>query len=103
MDHEHYSKWDKDKSTNFKAKIGMWMFLGYSVFYAVFILINVIYPKLMAMDIGPLNLAVIYGLGLILVALIMALIYNKICTNAEKKMNEGTEQETEEKKSGVCK
>lgn len=103
MDHEHYSKWDKDKSTNFKAKIGIWMFLGYSVVYAGFILINVIYPKLMAVDIGPLNLAIIYGLGLILIALIMALIYNKICTDAERKLNEGTSQETEEKEGGVCK
>ncbi|MHB1253616.1 MAG: DUF485 domain-containing protein [Candidatus Humimicrobiaceae bacterium] len=99
MEHEHYSKWDKDKSTAFKAKIGLWMFLGYSVVYAGFILINVIDPKLMAIDVGPLNLAIVYGFTLILLALIMALIYNKVCTNAEKTMNE----ESKEKESGAHK
>lgn len=103
MDHENYSKWEKDKSTAFKARVGIWMFLGYSVLYAGFILISVINPRLMELDLGSLNLAIIYGLGLIIVALIMALIYNKICTKAEKEMNEKAGQTEKDSESGVRK
>ncbi len=103
MNHENYSKWEKDKSTAFKAKIGIWMFLGYSVLYAGFIIISVINPKLMELDLGSLNLAIVYGLGLILVALILALIYNKICANAEKEMNKEADKKDKDKESGVGK
>ena len=33
-----------------------------------------------------LNLAVVYGMGLIILALILALIYNALCTAKEKEM-----------------
>jgi hypothetical protein len=36
-----------------------------------------------------LNLAVVYGFGLIFLAIIMGLIYNVICTRAEDRMNPG--------------
>jgi len=61
------------------------MFAGYSAVYAVFILLNVLKPKLMGMDIGSLNLAIVFGFGLIILALIMALIYNALCGWAEEK------------------
>ena len=61
------------------------MFAGYSVVYAVFILLNVLNPKLMGMDIGSLNLAIVFGFGLIIFALILALVYNALCGWAEEK------------------
>lgn len=42
-------------------------------------------PKLMGMDIGSLNLAIIFGFGLIAFALILALVYNALCGWAEEK------------------
>jgi len=61
------------------------MFAGYTIVYAVFIILNVTNPKLMGIDAGMLNLAIIYGFGLILLALIMALIYNALCGWVEEK------------------
>ncbi|MBK7959908.1 MAG: DUF485 domain-containing protein [Bdellovibrionales bacterium] len=63
------------------------MFVLYSTFYVEFIAINVVSPKIMGSNIGGLNLAVIYGMGLIVFALMLALVYNAICTAAEEELN----------------
>jgi uncharacterized membrane protein (DUF485 family) len=86
MDHGPSTEWNEDEKTSrLKSKIGIWMFAVYSVIYATFILINVIDPELMGLDIGNLNLAIVYGFGLIIFALILALVYNAICNSIEKK------------------
>lgn len=86
MDHIPAKEWKEDAATSkLKSKIGIWMFLGYLVVYAVFIIINVVNPKIMGIDIGKLNLAIVFGFGLILLALIMALIYNALCGWVEEK------------------
>lgn len=78
--------WKEDEKTSkFKARLGLIMFFIYVVIYGGFILINVTYPKLMKLDIGSLNLAIVYGFGLIFIAIILAVIYNIICSRAEKK------------------
>ena len=91
MGHGPASDWSKDKAAKFKTRVGIWMFLLYAVIYTGFILINTIDPRLMASDIGGLNLAIIYGFGLILFALMVAFVYNAICTAAEEEIN-GPEQ-----------
>jgi uncharacterized membrane protein (DUF485 family) len=40
--------------------------------------------------VGGINLAVLYGFGLILLAIIMGVIYNAMCARAEDQMNGGT-------------
>jgi uncharacterized membrane protein (DUF485 family) len=45
-----------------------------SLVYAGFIFINVSMPKLMKIDIGSLNFAIVYGFGLIALAIVMAVI-----------------------------
>ena len=86
MDHGPATEWKEDaKTSKIKSKIGIWMFLGYTIVYAVFIIFNVANPKLMGLDIGMVNLAIIFGFGLIVLALIMALIYNALCGRAEEK------------------
>lgn len=87
-----------DNASKIKAKLGMWMFILYTSVYAGFILITVINPSLMSKDVGNLNLAIVYGLGLIVLALILALIYNFLCTKYEKKLNSNEELVTEDKK-----
>jgi uncharacterized membrane protein (DUF485 family) len=64
------------------------MFLLYAIIYGGFVLINTINPQLMASDIGSLNLAIVYGFGLIIFALMLAFVYNAICTAAEQEFNE---------------
>ncbi|MBL7670938.1 MAG: DUF485 domain-containing protein [Bdellovibrionaceae bacterium] len=85
--HGPAADWGKDRSSAFKTRIGIWMFVLYSTFYVGFIAINVVSPKIMGSDIGGLNLAVIYGMGLIVFALMLALVYNAICTAAEEELN----------------
>jgi len=88
MGHGPASKWDKDKSIPHKIRLGLWMFFAYLMFYGGFIIINVWSPKLMGMDVGSLNLAIVYGFSLIIVALILALIYNFLANRLERRFKE---------------
>ena len=87
MEHDPATKWGEDKSIPFKIKLGLWMFSFYLLLYGGFIVINVVNPKLMSTDIRSLNLAIVYGFSLIIIALIMALIYNFLSSRSEKKYN----------------
>jgi uncharacterized membrane protein (DUF485 family) len=50
---------------------------------AAFVIVNAVRPEWMAARIGQLNLATVYGFGLIIFALILALIYNGLSGRAE--------------------
>lgn len=85
MLHEPAAHAAKDPAFAYKRRMGVWMFLVYAAIYAVFIAINVIKPRLMeSIVLGGLNLAVVYGFGLIVIALIMALVYSSACGRREK-------------------
>jgi uncharacterized membrane protein (DUF485 family) len=78
----------KDYAIAFKTKMGLIMFGIYSVIYASFVAINLLKPTYMAKIVFMgLNLAVVYGFGLIVSALIMALIYNHACSKKESELN----------------
>lgn len=94
MSHGSSTEWKKDNAAGFKTKLGLIMFFIYFLVYAGFIYINVTNPKLMGKDIGSLNLAIVYGFGLIIFAVIIALLYNFICSKAEEKLNK-EEQDTD--------
>jgi uncharacterized membrane protein (DUF485 family) len=77
-----------DNAANYKMRLGVQMFLAYAAFYLGFVLINVISPVTMeAKVLLGMNLATVYGFALICVALILALIYNHMCTTNEKAVN----------------
>src|SRR5688572_16776650 len=62
------------------ARVGMVLFLFYLAIYAAFVAINAFWPDVMSdVQIAGVNLAVSYGLGLILLAFVLALIYAWIC------------------------
>lgn len=84
MEHGAPSQWGEEKSGNFKTRLGLIMFAIYAIIYFAFIAICIIDPKLMAMDVGNLNLAIVYGFAIIVIAIIQALIYNYICSKKEK-------------------
>jgi uncharacterized membrane protein (DUF485 family) len=84
MEHGPPTEWKEDKSEGFKAKLGFVMIAIYTVVYFAFIIIAVTNPPLMAKDIGSLNLAIVYGFGIIILAIILALIYNFACSRREK-------------------
>ena len=90
MLHEPAVEMGKDPAFAYKRRLGVTMFLIYAVIYVAFTAINVLSPKTMETILfSGLNLAVVYGFGLIIVALIMALFYNAACSAREKSMTEG--------------
>lgn len=85
---------EKDRAIGYKTRLGVWMFLAYALVYAGFIVINIVNPRLMEKTvIFGLNLAVVYGFGLIILSAIMALIYNALCIRKEKALNGSEEGE----------
>ncbi len=77
-----------EKSSAYKTRLGVKMFLVYCVIYFGFVVINSVKPTLMGTNIGGLNLAIVYGMGLIVLALVMALIYTYFCSKEERKHGE---------------
>lgn len=62
------------------------LFVVYGLVYAGFIVINTLSPKTMGETVvWGLNLAVVYGMGLILFAVVLGLVYNAVCTRAEQR------------------
>ena len=67
------------------ARIGHALFVVYLLLYGGFMLLNTFNPAIM--DTTPLagvNLAILYGFGLIIAALILALIYGVACKTDAK-------------------
>ena len=74
-----------DPSSAVKMRLGVRMFLLYGLVYAGFVVINVVRPTLMEVRLlFGLNLATVYGFGLICSALLLALVYNRKCTRYER-------------------
>ncbi len=88
MDHGPAVELGVDLASKKKAKLGVWLFIAYTIVYAIFVAIGVLnYEAMGNIVLGNQNLAVVFGFGLIVLAIVMGLIYNWICTNYEKKFN----------------
>jgi len=84
MLHEPATQQEKDYASSYKMKLGVKMFLVYSLIYVSFVIINIVNPLLMEKIVFMgLNLAVVYGFSLIIGAFILAIIYNFMCTREE--------------------
>ena len=58
------------------ARVGLWLFAAYLLLYGGFMALNAFFPqKMAAAPFGGVNLAVLYGLLLILSAFVLALVY----------------------------
>lgn len=88
MEHGPPAPVEQDNAIGPKTRLGVALFIVYGLFYAGFVVINTLSPATMGSEIVlGLNLAVIYGFGLIIVAIILGLIYNAICTRIERRLN----------------
>ena len=87
------TEWKKDKSAAIKELVGRWMFFLYAIVYGGFILINVASPNFMRIEIGGLNMAIVFGFGLIILAMLLAFAYNHICTRAEQLFDHDDEED----------
>jgi len=88
MIHEPAVTIGKDNAAAKKAKLGVILFFVYTIIYAGFVLIGLTKPELMGLElIGGQNIEIIYGFGLIVLAIVMGFIYNFFCTRMENRMN----------------
>ncbi len=93
MLHEPAAPVGKDPAASYKSRLGIWMFLCYLIFYVVFVAINVVNPLLMERTVWQgLNLATVYGFGLIIFALIQAVIYDALCRSREHALENSPEE-----------
>ncbi len=77
-----------DNAAPKKAKLGVILFTVYTLIYAGFVMIGLTAPEMMGLEtMGGQNLAIVYGFGLIILAIVMGFIYNYFCTKMEDKMN----------------
>jgi uncharacterized membrane protein (DUF485 family) len=88
MLHEPVAKQEKDNASDWKAKLGIKLFWLYCVIYAGFVALAVFATETLKTPVlAGVNLAIIYGMALILFAIILGLIYNHVCTKKENEMN----------------
>jgi uncharacterized membrane protein (DUF485 family) len=89
MGHGPAVKLGKDNASGYKSRIGVSMFIVYSLIYAGFVVIATNKPALFdIVFFGGLNVAVLYGLFLIIFAFVLAFVYNRLCTKAENRLNQ---------------
>ena len=83
---------EKEIITKQKSKLGVWLFFIYFICYSGFVAIGVFSYELLSTTVfAGLNLAVVYGMGLILFAVILGIIYNYYCTKYEDKADAANE------------
>ncbi len=69
----------------YNTRRGMQMFIVYVLFYGGFMAVSSFWPQVMSLPvIGGVNLAIVSGFALIVLALILALMYMKICRKSAK-------------------
>jgi uncharacterized membrane protein (DUF485 family) len=69
----------------YNTQLGVWLFLVYVLVYGGFVALSAFKHELMSQPfIAGVSLAIVYGFSLILVALILALVYMKLCRKTSK-------------------
>ena len=100
MLHKPAAPSEKDLAGPYKMRLGIWMFVFYSLFYASFVAVNLLSPLAMAAIVfAGLNLATVYGFALIIVALVEALIYDAMCRKKEAEFAKADKQKSGKFKS----
>jgi uncharacterized membrane protein (DUF485 family) len=70
------------------ARYGLVLFALYCACYAGFVGLNAFAPATMARNVAGIHLAVWYGLGLILAAMVLAVIYTILCHGPVKRSSD---------------
>ena len=74
---------------NKNARLGMTLFALYVAFYSGFVLLNTFAADVMAQTpVAGLNIAILYGFGLIIGAFILAVIYGMLCKDDDEENEE---------------
>jgi len=65
--------------------LGLILFALYLVLYSGFVALNTFWPQAAGKAVfGGINLAIVYGLGLIIAAIVLALVYAFLCAPGEE-------------------
>jgi len=65
---------------SYNARVGLVLFVIYLVFYGGFVLLSAFAPEMMeTTPVAGVNLAILYGFGLIVAALLLAVVYGLMC------------------------
>jgi len=95
MLHEPAASSGKDPAFTYKRRLGAALFLVYGAVYAGFVILNLVIPALMdTILFFGLNVAIVYGFGLIVFALLLALAYNRACGKREAALAEPRKENT---------
>jgi len=78
-------------ATQGNARIGLWLFGIYCFLYAGFVGITAFSFKTMAEPIVGVDLAIIWGIGLIVAALLLAVVYMFLC-KPENEQPQGSDE-----------
>lgn len=70
------------------ARWGLILFFIYFTGYAVYVGLNAFWPDVMSYPVAGVTLAVSYGLGLIIAAIVLALVYSWVCRAPSKRKAE---------------
>lgn len=82
--HVNNSSEEKESLTKRKSALGIRLFFIYLICYAGFVVIGVFQYELLSIPVlGGLNLALAYGIGLIVFAVILGVVYNYYCSKYE--------------------
>jgi len=77
----------EDKAAKRKSALGLKVFFAYMALYCGFVAIGLTDPDLMGVRVFfGLNLAIVYGFGLIIAAIVMGWVYHMACSRLEDKM-----------------
>lgn len=96
--HSNQKTEEAEALTKKKTKLGIRLFFIYLILYAGFVVIGVFQYELLSINIiAGMNLALIYGIGLIVFAVVLGIVYNYYCTKYEdgealKQNKEGGQQ-----------
>ena len=78
IDHNHPDHHPETVSRN--ARVGMTLFILYVFFYVGFMVLTAFYPEKMKEPAAMgVNLAIVYGMGLIFLAFVLAILYLVLC------------------------
>ncbi len=82
--HVNNTSEEKESLTKRKSTLGIRLFFIYLICYAGFVAIGVFQYELLAIPVlGGLNLALAYGIGLIIFAVVLGIVYNYYCSSYE--------------------
>lgn len=88
MNHGPAVEMGVDHASSKKARLGVLCFFIYFIFYTGFVVIGVVNYELLSQEFAfGLSLALFYGVGLIVFAVLLGILYNFFCTRYENLLN----------------